>query len=152
MTTYLRSWFTTGLSARETTNASSDSEFTSPTISPPSDEEDGSDTETEQHDDSPPAFPSLLSAQRVQSSALTILTDAQLMPPPPLPQRNLGTASSLAVPFTTTKRLPKKREKVALAPGHSPLDWASLKASGRDLRVCVFSCHSVLAFMVFSGS
>jgi len=136
MTTYLRTWFT-GLSAPGTTNASLDSEFTTPTISPPSDEEAGSDTETEQHDDSPPAFPSLLSAQRMKSSAPTILTDAQRMPPPPLPQIaqcNLPTTSSLAVPLTTTKRPPKKREKVSLAPGHSPLDWASLKASGRDLR------------------
>jgi hypothetical protein len=139
MTTYLRSWFTAGISAAETTIPSSDSESSSPIISPPSDEEDGSDTETEQHDDSPPAFPSLLSAQRIQPSAPTILTDAQRMPPPPLPQisqRNLGVSSTLAVPLTTTKRPPKKREKVALAPGHSPLDWAKLKASGQDLRVC----------------
>ncbi|EIM91528.1 cytochrome b5 [Stereum hirsutum FP-91666 SS1] len=35
---------------------------------------------------------------------------------------------------------PKKREKVALAPGHSSLDWASLKSSGADLRVSLFSC------------
>lgn len=154
MTTYLRSWFATGLSAPETTNPSHDLEFTSPTISPPSDGEDGSETETEQHDDSPPAFPSLLSAQRIQSSVPTTLTDTQRMPPPPLPQtsqRNLGPTSSLAVPLTTTKRPPKKREKVALAPGHSPLDWASLKASGQDLRVCVSSsCHLVFAFMAFS--
>ncbi|KAI8322292.1 cytochrome b5 reductase [Martensiomyces pterosporus] len=26
------------------------------------------------------------------------------------------------------------RKKVALAPGHSPMDWARLKASGQDLR------------------
>lgn len=144
MTTYLRSWFATGPSASETTNNSYDSEFTAPTISPPSDEEDGSDTEIE-HDDSPSAFPSLSSAQRLQSLVPTILTDAQRMPPPPLPrmaQHNPGITSSLAVPLTTTKRPPKKRDKVSLAPGHSPLDWASLKASGRDLRVCVL-CHVI---------
>jgi len=28
----------------------------------------------------------------------------------------------------------RKREKAALAPGHSPLDWAALKTSGQDLR------------------
>lgn len=28
----------------------------------------------------------------------------------------------------------KKSRKVALAPGHSPLDWAALKSSGKDLR------------------
>lgn len=134
MSIKLQLWFTTGISATEKKNVSSDPGFPNPTISPPSDEEDGSDTETEQHDDSPPAFPSLLSAQRTQSSAPT---DAQRMPPPPLPQisrRNLGATSSLTLPPSTSKRPPKKREKIALAPGHSPLDWAKLKASGRDLR------------------
>ncbi|KAI0300780.1 cytochrome b5 [Russula brevipes] len=42
-------------------------------------------------------------------------------------------------PPTTTKpptqlSKTKKREKVILAPGHSPLDWAALKSSGTDLR------------------
>ncbi|KAI0303645.1 cytochrome b5 [Multifurca ochricompacta] len=46
------------------------------------------------------------------------------------------------MPPPTTTRPPaqlaksKKREKVVLAPGHSPLDWAALKTSGTDLRVC----------------
>jgi hypothetical protein len=149
MTSYLRSWLTTGISAPETNKSSTDPDPdpSLPTISPPSDDKDGSDTETELHDDPPPAFPSLLSAQRMQSTS-TFLTDAQRMPPPPLPQtsrRNLGT-SSLAVPPTTSKRPPKKREKVALAPGHSPLDWANLKVSGRDLRVCasvIFSQQTI---------
>lgn len=154
MTSYLRSWLTTGMSARDRKSSTDpDSDPSLPTISPPSDDEDGSDTETEQHNDSPPAFPSLLSAQRMQSSesTSTFLTDAQRMPPPPLPQpfrRNLGT-SSLAVPPTTDKRPPKKREKVALAPGHSPLDWANLKVSGRDLRVCpsvIFSRQALHGF------
>jgi hypothetical protein len=141
MTTYIRSWFTTRISAAETGTPPSDSESPFPIVSPPSDEEPGSDTETEQHDDSPPAFPSLSSAQRMQPSTPTALTDAQRMPPPLLPvaQRNLGTSSTLAVPLTTTKRPSKKREKVALAPGHSPLDWAKLKGSGQDLRVCLLS-------------
>ncbi|KAJ1929049.1 hypothetical protein IWQ60_001494, partial [Tieghemiomyces parasiticus] len=47
-------------------------------------------------------------------------------PAPNGPQR-------LAVPTSTT-RLPKVRRKVLLEPGHSPLDWARLKASGKDLR------------------
>jgi hypothetical protein len=137
MATYLRGWLT-GSSVTETRAASPSLDTLPPTISPPSDDEDGSATETEQHDDSPPAFPSLLSAQRVKASTSTIVTDAQRMPPPPLPRslpRNPAATSSLAVPLTTTKRPPKKREKVALAPGHSPLDWAILKASGQDLRV-----------------
>lgn len=119
--------------------------------SPPPDEDDeGSATETEREpeddDDSPPAFPSLNSAQRVQQGSVAassplpkVLTDAQLMPPPAIPSgRLLGLnrpgPGSLAVPPTTTKRPSKKREKVVLAPGHSPMDWANLKASGRDLR------------------
>ncbi|KAJ1978600.1 hypothetical protein H4R34_003147 [Dimargaris verticillata] len=28
----------------------------------------------------------------------------------------------------------RRREKAVLAPGHSPLDWARLKSSGKDLR------------------
>jgi hypothetical protein len=32
-------------------------------------------------------------------------------------------------------RQPKRREKVVLEPGHSPLDWARLTMSGKDLRV-----------------
>jgi hypothetical protein len=32
-------------------------------------------------------------------------------------------------------RQPKRREKVVLEPGHSPLDWARLTTSGKDLRV-----------------
>jgi hypothetical protein len=121
-------------------------------ISPPPSDDDGEATETEQDkaDDSPPAFPSLNSAQRVKTQKNpSILTDTQLMPPPPFPGLAVRTPgvpsraapsgpSSLAVPPTTTKvpaKPSKKREKVALAPGHSPLDWAALKSSGQDLRV-----------------
>ncbi|KAF9466631.1 cytochrome b5 [Collybia nuda] len=146
MASYLRSWFASGISEAEP-----GSPVSIPTLNlvspPPSDDEDGSATETEQDDDIPPAFPSLQSAQRMKSSNPLFLTDSQKMPPPPLPhlaQRTPGVASnpttsgsSLAVPPTTTKRPPKpskKSGKVALAPGRSPLDWASLKSSGQDLR------------------
>lgn len=178
MTSYLRSWLPGGSSslAVPTTSAvPSAPEILR--ISPPiSDDEDdgGEDTETEHttaDDDSPPAFPSLSSAQRVQQAPITItprvLTDSSLMPPPPLPAlatRRPGVPSnptstssslfvppsasgSLAVPPSTTKRPAKpskKRDKVALSPGHSPLDWAKLKSSGEDLRVrpacLVLSC------------
>lgn len=139
MTSYLREWLYGGAVAPEP----------SPTIeliSPPA-SDDGEDTETERDDDSPPAFPALNSAQRLQTSTIPrVLTDSQLMPPPPVPSlsvRQPGVPSSrtsgttLAVPPSTTKapvKPSKKREKVALAPGHSPLDWAALKTSGQDLR------------------
>jgi hypothetical protein len=143
MTSYLRSWLYSGTSAIESAPPSVP---TIQEISPPvSDSDDGDITETEQDEDMPPAFPSLNSAQRVQSSRIPrILTDSQLMPPPPIPSlaRQPGIPNtrdnSLAVPPTTTKRPPKpskKGKKVALAPGHSPLDWAALKSSGADLRV-----------------
>lgn len=152
MTSYLRSWLSTGTSLLNTSLPTPTVQTFSP---PPSDDEegDGEDTETE-HDDTPPMFPSLNSAQRSSAGPASlgvpkVLTDSQLMPPPPLPslaRRSPGTSSlsvassanSLAVPTTTTKRPTKptrKREKVALAPGHSPLDWAALKSSGEDLRV-----------------
>ncbi|KAF8809728.1 cytochrome b5 [Phlegmacium glaucopus] len=146
MTSYLRDWLFGGA-------VPSDSLLSVPTvelISPPaSDDEDGEETETERDNDSPPAFPALNSAQRLQSSnSPRVLTDSQLMPPPPLPSLSArqpgvplsssqSSASTLAVPLSTTKapvKSSKKREKVALAPGHSSLDWAALKTSGQDLR------------------
>ena len=69
---------------------------------------------------------------------LRILTDSQLMPPPPVGISISSSPSTLVVPPITTKapvRNSKKRKKVALAPGYSPLDWVASKASGRDLRV-----------------
>ncbi|KAG8905352.1 hypothetical protein FRB99_000180 [Tulasnella sp. 403] len=69
------------------------------------------------------------------------------MPPPPLPSKLTKSAASgsgeLSLPLTTTKKPPnvntkaKARAKVALTPGHSPLDWARLKSSGADLRAGV---------------
>ena len=86
--------------------------------------------------------------------------DAKLMPPPVfLPSRvnqtgsefsrssqqsslSLPPSSSLLTPLSTTtvpantNTKTKARAKVALTPAHSPLDWARLKSSGEDLRVC----------------
>jgi hypothetical protein len=163
MTSLLRYWLSTGTPAATVPETStSNSSSLTIQVSPPSagvvDDEggdDGSETETEHHpdDDRPPAFPSLSSAQRVKTSSaapssLSVprvqLTDAELMPPPPLPNlanRSAGVGSqsksTLAVPPTTTKppTSSKKRGKVALAPGHSPLDWGILTSSGKDLRV-----------------
>ena len=41
------------------------------------------------------------------------------------------------MPPPSTIKAPSKKasRKVALAPGHGPLDWANLKKSGADLRV-----------------
>jgi len=146
MTSYLSSWLWTG--TREANTSAAPSLRISPPPVAHDDEDDGSNTETEHNadDDRPPAFPSLSSAQRVKApsnASRGMLIDAELMPPPPLP--NLATrtsgvgsrpGSTLAVPLTTTRPPNKnrKREKVALAPGHSPLDWARVKASGQDLR------------------
>ncbi|KZT01425.1 cytochrome b5 [Laetiporus sulphureus 93-53] len=156
MASYLRSW----LSAQAPdTDASTIAEH-GPSLSVSYDDVDD-DSETvhggDELDDSPPSFPSLNSVQRLSpgpnkqasDNIPRILTDAQLMPPPPVPSlanRRPGTSTSsamfsgsnsLAVPLTTTKPPLKptaKRGKVALAPGHGPLDWANLKKSGQDLR------------------
>lgn len=129
------------------------------------DDSEDTETETRRDRDMPPPFPAPSSAQRLSSTAdsssrysnpiPTILTDTDLMPPPPIPSKALrvpgvpserfsNTSSMLALPPTTTrpptnlskpKSASKYREKVALAPGYGPLDWAALKASGTDLRV-----------------
>ncbi|KAI0071246.1 cytochrome b5 [Panus rudis PR-1116 ss-1] len=146
MASYLRSWLST-----QTPNPIP--KFTKNTLK---DEDDDADTvrgddDNNNEDDSPPAFPSLNSAQRAgnstSSSVPSILTDSDRMPPPPLPalatrRPGISASSSLGVPSTassltattTTKAPAKKSKKVALAPGHGPLDWANLKKSGQDLR------------------
>jgi hypothetical protein len=95
--------------------------------------------------DRPPAFPALNSPQRAAASSKSLQNTSGigLMGPPPA-RLKAGAASSGAqhtaanslAPLTTTK-VAKKNRKVALAPGHSTLDWANLKTSGVDLRVCV---------------
>ena len=174
MSSYLRDWF---FGSTVPLDTAAPSVPTVELISPPaSDDEDGEETETEHDNDSPPAFPALNSAQRLQSTTPRVLTDSQLMPPPPVPYLSVrqpgvplsssrgstSTPSSLAVPPSTTKAPVKKREKVALAPGHSPLDWAALKSSGKDLRVSNIKrsfkswphslVNSIIFFHHFSGS
>ncbi|CAO3674881.1 unnamed protein product [Umbelopsis ramanniana] len=56
-------------------------------------------------------------------------TDANTTDVPEFPARN-GPQRLVAA---ATKQ-PKRRQKVILEPGHSPLDWARLKSSGQDLR------------------
>ncbi|KAJ7678958.1 cytochrome b5 [Mycena polygramma] len=140
MTSYLRGWFT-GVPDTATPDIP-----TFNRVSPPPSDDEGEDTETE--DNSVPAFPALNSAQRAAPSRTPrVLSDSILMPPPPVPSlasrtpgvsaKSSSLSSSLLAPTTTTQRPPKpskKRDKVALSPGHSPLDWAALKTSGADLR------------------
>lgn len=134
MSSYLRSWFQ--LSNPDPASEEEESP-TTPTPTNPSFSVQSPD------DDSPPAFPAIQSAQRIT------LTPSTLMPPPPIPSPRIpgppapSSSSSLMPPPSTTRpptqlSKSKKREKVILAPGHSPLDWAALKSSGTDLRVCLF--------------
>ena len=154
MSSYLRSWFTSVPAASPPVPSIEEHE---------PEPDDDTDTITikadddDDYDDTPPAFPALNSAQRVATSSRSnepprILSDkvAGLMPPPPVPglaKRTPGvpattslsipsTPNTLALPTSTTKR-PKVSRKVQLAPGHGALDWANLKNSGKDLRVCL---------------
>ncbi|KAI0267645.1 cytochrome b5-like heme/steroid binding domain-containing protein [Gloeopeniophorella convolvens] len=145
MASYLRSWLPT-LSLQQGRK-------------PPSEEEEESEVtptnpsvaveDADADDDAPPAFPAIGSAQRIYAapvaSSSQLSAPSTLMPPPSLPVPRIpgppapSPGSSLMPPPTTTKppvqsAKSKKREKVALAPGHSPLDWAALKTSGKDLR------------------
>ena len=159
MSSYLRSWFPSVLGAPPPPPVPDIAEH-----EPEPDDDDDADTITikgpddDEYDDTPPAFPALNSAQRAASSSRSngpprILSDKMpgLMPPPPVPglaKRTPGvptttsgslsvprTPNTLALPTSTTKR-PKVSKKVQLAPGHGALDWANLKNSGADLRVC----------------
>jgi len=147
MTSYLRSWLQGVTSVADTKPTSVLPVQTVLEVSPTPSNHDKTEG-MEDVNDEPPAFPSLNSAQRISSPELPrVLTDSELMPPPPLPSlasRQPGVllsvqkSSSLSVPSTTqAPNRTKKRGKVALSPGHSPLDWADKKASGENLRVRV---------------
>ena len=156
MSSYLRSWFAPAAPPPPPVPEIAEHE--------PELDDDDADTITikgpdDDYDDTPPAFPALNSAQRATSPSSShlngpprILSNRVMgsMPPPPVPglaKRTPGvptpsslsvplTPSTLALPTSTTKR-PKVSRKVQLAPGHGALDWANLKNSGKDLRVCV---------------
>ncbi|KAI9031549.1 cytochrome b5-like heme/steroid binding domain-containing protein [Phycomyces nitens] len=53
-----------------------------------------------------------------------VITDVPEFPSRDGPQRLVAAST----------RQPKNRQKIRLEPGHSPLDWARLKSSGKDLR------------------
>jgi len=61
-------------------------------------------------------------------------TSTTSMPPPPIPSRS-NKNTMLAPSVSTLPPQQRPRQKVVLAPGFSPLDWARLKYSGTDLRV-----------------
>ncbi|KAL5525579.1 hypothetical protein ACEPAG_6915 [Sanghuangporus baumii] len=72
---------------------------------------------------------------RLGSNSLNVPSASSSLMPPPSMMNGSGSGNTLGVPPTTTKPPAKKaREKVALAPGFGPLDWAALKSSGTDLR------------------
>ncbi|KAI9745068.1 MAG: hypothetical protein M1818_001346 [Claussenomyces sp. TS43310] len=106
-----------------------------------------------------PSFPAANSAQRVSttpasnaarrapaslsSSSSSYKPQATLRTPAPLPNRNPGlaavpmpsrTASSLLPPPPSSAGPPaRRRGKIQLSPGHSPLDWAALCSSSPSL-------------------
>lgn len=148
MTSYLRSWLLgapsepTPTPLPEIRNEPPEIEIIEPV------EDEGRNSDDDGYDtDRPPAFPAINSPQRASTSSKSTsntLSKGLMGPPPP----RLGTqarslsaqvneANSLA-PLTTTK-IAKKSKKVALAPGHSTLDWANLKTSGEDLRVRLYA-------------
>ncbi|PKS09910.1 hypothetical protein jhhlp_004533 [Lomentospora prolificans] len=71
-----------------------------------------------------PAFPQLLLTPSPSSS----------LPPPPCPLTEPFRSVLLAPPPTHTTKPAKPSRKVLLAPGHSPLDWASISGPNADLR------------------
>jgi len=57
------------------------------------------------------------------------------MPPPSTIPSRVNTNATLSLSISTLPPQKRPRQKVVLAPGFSPLDWARLKSSGTDLRV-----------------
>lgn len=103
-------------------------------IEPQDDHAEGSDDGYDT--DRPPAFPAINSIQRASASSKgqpSSTSRGLMAPPPPRLSAPSSSASTNLAPLTTTKVV-KKSRKVALAPGHSTLDWANLKSSGKDLR------------------
>jgi hypothetical protein len=173
MASYLSSW--SWLFGTPTSTSTPPPDKVTPTVNedtpeieivPPKEEEEDAESDDGYDTDRPPAFPALNSPQRAAASTTqrqnTVVLNGKgtaskgLMGPPPPPLRlgqqtgaslgaNLGASNSLA-PLTTTKVV-KKSRKVALAPGHSTLDWANLKSSGEDLRVRI-QCKVSLRFTI----
>ncbi|CAL1717139.1 unnamed protein product [Somion occarium] len=125
MTSYLRSWISSVPSLGVTSSLPGAQPAPNIIEVPPTEEDDEDeaatlrgDEEDGHVDDSPSAFPSLDSAQRAGSSKeITspaiprILTDSELMPPPPLPglaSRRPGTSSVSSASSSSLLRATKK--------------------------------------------
>ena len=95
----------------------------------------------------PPLFPASASRTQTAPNGRVTFSNASLGAKGSSQPSSLS-PSTLALPPTTTKAPTsldpnkKKKGKVALAPGHSALDWAALKSSGADLRVRKFLLKS----------
>jgi len=133
MSSYLRSWLPTlPLQQSSPAPATCTEEEDSPTTPTPTPAIPFLSVQN-YDDDSPPAFPAIESAQRIS------LAPSTLMPPPPIPapRQTRGAPAPAPAPSSSSSLMPppsttnpptqlsksKKREKVVLAPGHSPLDW-----------------------------
>jgi hypothetical protein len=97
--------------------------------------EQTADSDVEEDQTTPKASPNVLPPE---VTVVAPKRDTALMPPPSFvrPRLNNTTSSTLAPSVSTLPPQNRPRQKVVLAPGHSPLDWARLKSSGADLRVC----------------
>lgn len=179
MTAYLHSWLSPRSHSDESvpTIVNSSASLAIPGAFTFDDDNDDAETirgQSPAHNDVPPAFPSLNSAQRIDSSGIAtatatsiprIMADCEHMPPPPVPRFTSGrragpvppsesSTNALAVPSkgnlltlpSTSSKPLKVSRKVALAPGHGPLDWANLKKSASNLRVCGLHLYAVLSF------
>ncbi|KDQ14948.1 hypothetical protein BOTBODRAFT_109497 [Botryobasidium botryosum FD-172 SS1] len=146
MASYIRSFFRSPSPVpRAVTPVDADVSFSISEPSPPASDSEGTvgGKDRDEDDDAPPAFPSLNSIQRSDHPA-ALSSDSARMPPPAFgrgsPSSPQSPSFTLTPPPTTTKPMPKvnrkakARDKVALTPGHSPLDWARLKSSGASLR------------------
>ncbi len=148
MSSYLRSWLPT-LSLQHSSPAPTTEEEESPTTPTPTNTSFSLSVQNPD-DDLPPAFPAIGSAQRISLTPSTLMPPPSSIPAPRIPGPPVPSSSSSLMPPPSTTRPPtqlsksKNRAKVVLAPGHSPLDWAALKNSGADLRVCLYPLSSLM--------
>lgn len=84
--------------------------------------------------DKPAAAPSISVPPAVKEDApAKSQRNGSLAPPPAAgSSRPMASSSSSLKPQDTIMKPSKRREKVALEPGHSPLDWARITANGGD--------------------
>lgn len=95
----------------------------------------------------PPRFGFTVSGP--SSSTLSpLLKPSSTLGAPSSSSATLSPLATTSVPANVNTKS-KARAKVALTPGHSPLDWARLKTSGEDLRVCVTLTSSMNALQNF---